>query len=429
MSSAMVIVILVSTRVWDPRPQIADWWEHFTQLSDPAPAWDARADGAIDVAAVLEGRAVVGTRGFLDAYRADTGQKQWEADVSWMLPAGDVIVIRPRAKNPDADPDRDRGYQIVSASSGSLIYPNRDAIAVWAFSDQIVDLDCPDGNACQLHGRAHDGTEKWHAALPAAARTITGADPTLVGLRNPAESFASASAGSPGPLPSLFGVMLNGHLELVDTGAGKDLPEQTAPDQQTRLALAGGYLLLSHAEPGGSGCQYWVEAHDPRTGATLWRTNGYDLGTASGAGCEQRHDPFGAGTYLVARGPDNAPHLLDVSNGKPVWSGAVGEQILATDGQLMVVQGGDRRSMRIVDLLTSDKHTVWNGQLGLGSKATVTRELVILTDPEKGVVTVLDHNGLAKLKEIKTQADVVGYGPGGLLLGSGRRMGYIPVGR
>src|SRR6202040_1090320 len=73
MTAAMVITILLSTQVWDPRPQIADWWAKFTVLSEPAPTWDARVGGAIDMAAVLDGRVVVGTRGFADGFQQATG--------------------------------------------------------------------------------------------------------------------------------------------------------------------------------------------------------------------------------------------------------------------------------------------------------------------------------------------------------------------
>jgi outer membrane protein assembly factor BamB len=427
MTAAMVITILVSTRVWDPVPQIADWWAKFTVMSEPAPTWDARADGAIDVAAVLDGRVVVGSRGFLDAYRNDNGDSAWQANVSWVLPAGDVVLVRQRPSNPDADPQRDRGYEVLSPLTGAAIWNDKDAIAAWAYSDQIVDLRCPESGDCEVRGRDHQGRQLWSTKVPAAARTISGADPTLVGTRNPASASASAAAGTPGPVPPVIGLTVGDRVQIIDTVEGKRLREVTAPDRQTRLALFNGRILLSRAEPGSTGCRYSLEALDARTGASLWRNEGYDLGTVSGGDCEQRRDPLGAGGRLVARGADNVPRLLDVATGQPVWSGAVGEQILATDGLLVAVEGADRRTVRIVDVLASDQRALWSGQLGLGSQATVTREFVILTDVDQGRVIVLNHNGLSKLKEIKTGAIVVGYGESGLVLGSGRRIGYIPV--
>lgn len=431
MTAAMVITVLISTQVWDPRPTFAGWWAKFTVLSDPAPAWDARAGGAIDIAAVLDGQVVVGTRGFAEAFRQSTGASAWHANASWLLPAGDVVVIRQRPENPDADPSRDKGYAVLSPSSGSVLWNDREAIAVWAFSDQIVDLVCPGSGDCELRGRAHrdNGRQLWLAHLPSGARTISGANPTLLGLRNPAQDFASAAAGTPGPLPPVIGLTVDDKVQIINTVDGTRLREITAPDRQTRLSLANGRILLSHAEPGASGCRFWLEALDAKTGQSQWRKDGYDLNTASGAGCEQRRDPLGAGGQLVVRGSDNIARLVDVSTGEPVWSSAVGERIVATDGLLVVVEGTDRTSIRVVDVLAADQRVVWSGQLGIGARATVTREFVLLADVDKGRIVVLNHNGLGLLKQIKTKADVVGYGPGGLLLGSGRRMGYIPVRR
>jgi outer membrane protein assembly factor BamB len=429
MTAAMVITILLSTRMWDPQPQIADWWAKFTMLSEPAPAWDARAGGAIDIAAVLDGQVVVGTRGFADGFHQRTGASTWRFDASWMLTAGDVVVLRQRPKNPDADPSRDKGYEVLSPTTGSVTWSDREAIAVWAFSDQIVDLVCPDSGDCQVRGRSHhdDGKQLWAANVPGGARTILGANPTLLGIRNPAEAFAAATAGAPGPVPTVIGLTVDGRVQIIDTIDGKRLREVTAPDRQTRLTLSSGRILLSHAEPGLSGCRYWLEALDAKTGVSQWRKDGYDLGTASGANCEQRRDPLGAAGRLVVRGADNIPTLLDVATGAPMWSGAAGERILATDGLLLVVEGVDRRTVRVIDVLAADQRAVWSGQLGIGSQATVTRELVILSDLDQGRVIVLNHSGLGTLKEIKTKATIVGYGANGLLLGSGRRIGYIPV--
>jgi outer membrane protein assembly factor BamB len=429
MTAAMVITILISTRVWVPGPQITDFWSKLTVLSEPAPAWDARADGAVDVAAVLGGQVVIGTRGFLDAFRTGDGEKAWHADVSWMLPAGDVIVARSRPKNPDADPSRDSGYELLDPRTGTPIWSDREAIAVWGYSDQIIDLRCPDSGDCQLRGRSHSGQQLWASNLPPEARTISGTDPTLLGVRNPAESFVAATAGTPGPVPPIIGLTVADRIQLIDTVDGKRVREVTAPDRLTRVALSNGRILMSRAEPGASGCRYSVEALDARTGASLWHQDGYDLGSASGAGCEQRHDPLGAGSRLVARGADNVPRLLDVATGQAVWSGVAGEKVLATDGLLVVVEGTDRKTVRIVDLLAADQSAVWTGQLGIGSRAAVTREYVLLNDVDKGRVIVLNHSGLGKLTEVKTTAEVVGYGTDGVVLGSGRRIGYLPLNR
>src|SRR6185503_9019913 len=107
------------------------------------------------------------------------------------------------------------------------VWGDRDAIAVWAYADRIVDLVCPDTGDCLLRGRLHgaSGRQVWAVPLPATARTMTGPHPALTGTRDPADWFADASAGSPGPLPSLIGVTVEGHVHIVDTVEGRQVRE------------------------------------------------------------------------------------------------------------------------------------------------------------------------------------------------------------
>jgi outer membrane protein assembly factor BamB len=364
----------------------------------------------------------------VDGHRLQTGELAWHADVNWALPGGDVVVLQQRAQNPDADKSRDRGYSVVEPATGTVLWGDRDAIAAWVYSDRIVDLSCPDSGDCQLRARNHrdGGQVLWSVAVPGGARTISGANPALAGTRDPAEWAADAGVGTPRPLPPVIGLTVDGRLQVIDTVAGTRLREFTAPDRQTRVALSNGRILLSHAEPGASGCRYWVEALDAKTGQSQWRKDGYDLDTASGAGCEQRRDPLGAGNRLVARGSDNVPRLLDVATGEPMWTGVPGERVLATDGLLAVVEGADRKTVRVLDLLDAHQVAVWLGEVGLDSKAVITREFVIISDSDKGRVIVLNH-GSRVLADVKTKASLVGYGPAGLVLASGRKIGFIPV--
>jgi hypothetical protein len=90
------------------------------------------------------------------------------------------------------------------------------------------------------------------------------------------------------------------------------------------------------------------------------------------------------------------------------------------------VEGADRKTVRVVDLLDAHQVAVWLGEVGLDPKAVITREFVIISDSDKGRVIVLNH-GSRVLKDVKTKASVVGYGPSGLVLASGRKIGFIQV--
>jgi len=436
MTLALTATLLITTNTWDLRPQLASWWAKFLVRSDPEPKWNARLGGVPDLVAVMAtGQVVVSTRGFVEAYREDSGRLIWHYGTHFALPAGDVVVLRRRPQNPDEDRGRYTGYSVVEPASGAVLWGDRDAIAVWAFSDKIVDLICPENGDCHVRARSHrdNGTVLWSAPVPGGARTISGPNPSLVGTRDPAEWFATAAAGTPGRLPPVIGLTVEGRVQVIDTVDGVRVREVTPPNRETRVALSGERLLFSHSERDDSGCRFRIEAFDYRSDTSVWRKDGFDLDTASGAGCEQRRDPLGAGNHLVALRDDNLPTLLAAATGEPTWTGVPGERVLATDGELAVVEGADRRTVRVIDLLDPDRRAVWSEEVGLKSEAAVTRDYVVIRAGDAGRLIVINHfpaqnGGVAKLVDRQTKATVVGYGVRGLIIASGRRIGYIPIG-
>lgn len=430
MTLAFVGMILAFTRVWDPQSYVENWWNKFTALSDPGPPWTARAGGVPDAAAVMSGgQVVVVSRGFVNGYRRSDGGALWQAEVHWALPANDVVVARQRPKNPDADPAPDAGYSVIDPATGLTLWGDRDAIAVWAYADVIVDLVCP--GDCQLRARTHQagGRTLWTVPLPAAARVIRGANPVLAGTVDPAGWFAAAALGTPPLMPQVMALTVDGHLELIDTFEGVRVREAPLPDRQTRVGLSGDRLLYVHAERADAGCRNRVEALDFRTGAPAWQRDGYDLATASGAGCEQRRDPLGADRHLVVVNGENQPAVVSADQAEERWLGVPGERVLATRSGIVVVLGADRKTVRVIDMLSAGKTVLWSGALGLDPQAAITADHLILRDPDAGRLLVFRLLGLAKQLEIKTKADIIGYGPNGVIIASGRRFAVVTVGR
>jgi hypothetical protein len=339
------------------------------------------------------------------------------------------VVERERAANADADREPDRGYSVVNPVNGSVLWGDRDAIAVWAFANRVLDLTCPDERTCRLRARAHDGGGRhlWTVALPGAARTITGPHPPLVGLRDPAEWFEAAAAGSPPRLPPVIGLKIDNSIHIVDTVDGRFVRAMPVDGRAIRVALAGERLVTTRAEPSDGGCRLRVEAQDYRGGELVWAVDGLDVDTADGAGCEQRRDPLGSRGQLSGQRGDGRPTLVSTSDGRSGWTGVPGEKVLATDGELAVIEGADRRTVVVVDLL--DGRTVWSAELGLRPRAAVTRDHVIIADSDEGRLVVLRKIGATPLADVKTKATVVGTGPGGLVIASGRRIGLIHLAR
>jgi hypothetical protein len=355
--------------------------------------------------------------------------------VHWALPATDVVVARQRATDPDKNKEPDGGYSVIEPAKGTVIWGDREAIAVWAFANRIVDLVCPaqiaGASDCQLRARSHadNGRVLWSVSVPASARTIRGPNPPLATTRDPAEWFAQASAGTPGVIPPVFPLTVDGRIYLVDSFNGLRVREVTVPDSETRIALSGDSLLVVHAERATSGCRYRVEAFDFRTGNAAWKEEGLDLDTASGAGCEQRRDPLGADRHLVARNADNRPMIVEADTAAQKWVGVPGERVLATGYGIAVVEGADRKTVRVVDVLSPERATTWSGQMGLEPQAAVTADYVMIRDGNAGRLIVFAREGMAQKLELKTKATIIGYGRAGVLLASGRKIGFYPVRR
>src|SRR5262245_36783962 len=164
MKLAFTVTILAVAGVWTPLPVLDRWWTNLTALSKPAPGWTIRMSGAPDIAGVTtDGVVVLATRGFVEAFARSTGAPLWRREATWALPAGDVVVMRERPINPDAEEARDGGYSVVDPLSGAVIWSEPDATSVWAYADSILDLVCADADSCALRLRRHrdNGSQIW----------------------------------------------------------------------------------------------------------------------------------------------------------------------------------------------------------------------------------------------------------------------------
>jgi hypothetical protein len=220
---------------------------------------------------------------------------------------------------------------------------------------------------------------------------------------------------------------IDGKIHVVDTFRGVYVREVAAPDRETRVAFSGDRLLFVTAHRADAGCSFTVEAFDFASNRSLWKESGFDLDTARGAGCEQRQDPMGAGGRLVVNGSDARPMLVEADTANKTWIGVPGERVLATDGLLAVVAAADRKHVNIIDVAVAGGRVLWTGEAGLDPQAAVTGSFVIIRDEDAGQVVVLRRAGMRVRLTLDTKAEIVGVGSNGILLGSGRSVGYHPV--
>jgi len=431
MTLALVLTILSATGVWSPLPFLNGLVNNLVSLSDPDPKWTVRVGGKPDIAAVMDPArvVVVGSRGFVDAYRVQDGKQAWHMTVNWVYPAANVVVAQQRAANPDADPSPDRGYAVIDPANGSVRWSEAEATAVWIYAADLVDLVCPDDSRCVLRRRSHDtGAFVWQVSLPGNLRVaLRGPNPHLAGARDPAGWFGAAAAGTAPSMPTVMALPAGDKVLLVDTFAGRLLREATVPDREMRVAFVGDRLLFVRAERAEAGCRYLVEAFDVESGNSAWKEAGFDLDTARGAGCEQREDPMGVGGRLVVTGTDAKPMLVEADNAARTWTGVPGERVLATDGRLVAIMAADRKTVRLVDAAAPDARALWSGAGGMDPQAAVTSAWVLILDRDARKLTVLQRSSMRPALTIETTSDVIGYGSTGIVITSGRSIGYFPL--
>jgi outer membrane protein assembly factor BamB len=404
---------------WSPLPAIQGWLNRVVSVSSPAPTWSHRLGGRPESATVtVTGEVIVTMRGRVEAYHVVTGAPLWGRDVDWAVTAGDVVVTGVDG----------HGYAVVNPTTGTLLWTEEQATGVWAYDNVIVDWICPSDDSCTIRGRSHGqgGRVLWHATVPGNGRSLSHGNPDVLDTRDPAGWFDPAASADLGLAPGTLGLPVDRRVQLVDLTEGRRVREINPPDGQTRVSVVAGRVLYSRAERVGSSCRFTLEAFDGETGTSLWRRDGYDLGTASGAGCEQRRDPLGAGGVLVAVRGDNRPVVLDADQGTEDWVGQPGEKVLATDGRLAALREPDQVSVRVIDLVDRGR-VVFTQQVGTKPLAAITPDWLLLYGQQDRHLTVLSRGGVP-LTILKTDASVIGYGTASLVLASGRTIGLVTVG-
>jgi outer membrane protein assembly factor BamB len=409
-------VTLAITTGWNPGTAFMGWLDRVTSISEPAPTWHLRLGGRPTNAGFTNSaQMIVASPGLVEAYHLDQGGLIWRHEAPWGTAAGDVAVIGRNG----------RGYAVVDPASGAIIWEETQAAAVWAYTDILLDLTCPNASGCTLRARGHrdNGDVLWSVPLPGNGRKVTGLDPDLLDTRSPAGWAAPAANGAPGEAPSVIALAIDGHPMVVDLVEGRLARQLDPPGQLTRVSVAGGRLVVTRSLRGNDGCRFEVEGIEFLSGTSVWSHEGYNLDTADQVGCEQRREPLGSGGMLSAVRGDNHPVLLDAADGSERWAGEVGERVLATDGSLAVIESADRRHVRVLDLLDSGRQA-WTAQLGENPEAAITPTAVLVHDRDKNRLLVLSRAGTV-LRDLKTDADLIGYGRDGIVLANGRTVGVV----
>ena len=417
-----LIVTGILTTGWNPLPGVADWWDRVAastaELSDPAPSWVHRVGGQPSAAVVADDAVIVTMRGTVEARGLRSGEVLWQREADWVGVAGDasntVAVVGRRGA----------GLEAVDPTTGVPRWKEAGAVGAWMYRDVVLTLSCGGLSDCTLAARTpHDGTQRWKVILSGVGRVHAGANSELLGSRELSSTYRDALGAAPGPIPPALGFPIDQRVQVVDTRSGRRLLHD-APGSGSRMVVVGGRLLISSAVPREGNCRYSLEARDTSTGRTVWRKDGYDLRTASGAGCEQRKDPAGSDDALIATRGDNREVFLSPRDGRELWVAQPGESLVTTDGRYGLVRSADRKILKLIVL--GDGSKAWERPVPDKAHLAITSYSVLVGDPAAGRIIAYEIETGRQQIEAETGGEVLGYGPTGLMIGRGRTIGFLP---
>jgi outer membrane protein assembly factor BamB len=417
------VLALVTTYVlitgWNPVPGFLDWLARTGSLSQPETLWKSRLGGRPEYAVTTDRAVIAFMRGAVEVRDAGTGGKLWAREVAWAAAAGagaGTVVVLGRGGS--------RGYEVVDAATGAARWDDRTALAAWTYRAAVLALTCASVANCTLASREPAGGRiRWRTTLPGVGKALAGVNHELLGNRALLASTVDSRVATPAELPDLLGFPLDGKVQVIETATGRRLPPAAAGGQ-TRVVVVGGRVLYSTAERRQGQCRYSLEARDAASGQSIWHKEGYDLRTASGAGCEQRRDPAGGGGALAAVRGDNREVLLDAAAGRELWVGRPGERALATDGRIALVRTADGKGVKAVDL--GRGAVLWERPAARDAGAAITRFAALVVDGER--VRAFELGTGRTLVDVKSAARVIGCGPSAVVLSSGRTVGVLPFG-
>jgi outer membrane protein assembly factor BamB len=426
-----VTIILVSGR--NPLPWLAGHVAGVRGLSDPPTAWQLQVGNTPQWAAAAgTSTLVLGGDQLVTAVNPDNGDKRWQQAAQWAAVAGGsgggaAVVVLGGVVPDHGDP---RPLEVVDAASGSVLWPNTgdvdvDAAAAWTFTDLVLTLTCPKSKECVLvaHQPHAARGEQWRLKLPAAARTLRGANPTLAGLR-------TQLTGALGPAPPVLGFPVADQVYLVDPARGRLLASPASSPTSRVLAAGSGQLRVGTELVNGA-CRFTLQWSDLTGRGGGWSRNQYQPATGDGASCESRGQPAGDGGLLSVLGPGRRSTLLDVRTGEVVFSSADDERILAA------ASSGGRASVALVR--SAGKDTVTARSLSTGAalwRQPVNEHTLVGTDgavvtflaPESGELTARGLPGGETKIHANTLAVLLGYAPAGLVLDETLKVGLLRYG-
>lgn len=414
----IVLIVLVATNVWNPFPGVWEWANRSEPLSEPDVLWQQRVGGSPKSVTIAGNTVVLEFRTSVEARSLDTGLRLWERRADWAAVAGgaqDPVVAVGKLLV--------KGYELLDPTTGAVRRKDPAAVGVWTYRDGLLDARCTEATECTLTAWEPRGaTPRWSAFLPGVSTGWLADNPETLGTRRLTTERIAGDAAGPEPLPSLLGLPVDGKVHIVDTATGRAM-QQVQPDNDDRIVVVGGRMLRIEAEARDGTCYFDVAGSDPANGQQVWRRPGVNLRTADGAGCVQRRDPQGGQNVLVGVAGDGREALLDGYDGRLLWVGGEGERVIAVNDRYALVRSGDGATVSGYELTVERPR--WSRRVHPKGGAALSPYAAVVVDREPERIVALDPRTGAELVNLRSSAEVLAVGPGGLVIGEGRDIGYV----
>ncbi|MBE1486575.1 outer membrane protein assembly factor BamB family protein [Plantactinospora soyae] len=414
----IVVIVLAATNVWNPFPGVWDWVNRDDPLSEPDVVWQQRVGGTPQNVNIAGNTVVIRYRTRVEARSLATGVRLWERKADWAAVAGgerDSVVAVGKLLS--------KGYELLDPETGAVRRKDTSAVGVWTYRNALLDVRCREPKDCTLTARDPRGSDPiWTAYLPGVQTGPLAGNPEVLGTRELTARQVHEDAAGPVEMPPLIGLPVDGRVHIVDTATGRVM-QDLKPGQEDRIVVVGGRMLRIEARSADGNCYFTVVARDPATGQEVWRRDGLNLRTADGAGCAQREDPQGGENVFVGVAPDSRETVVDAYDGRLLWVGPKGEKLLAVDDRYTLSRSADKKSI-IGSELAIDRPR-WTRPVNPEGGGVLTPFAAVLIDRRPDRIVALDPRSGRELANVRSRAEVLAVGPGGMVIGEGRDLGYV----
>jgi len=316
------------------------------------PVWSVSvptAWGLVSAAAVHGDVVVARTREGVGALRRDNGAVVWFqrgfsglSDRVYVI--GDAVVVIGGSVTID-------GLRIHDLTTGTVRFTRQRSLrsAVVTKAGLVV-AGCASGQGPCTVSRLDlaSGQPSWERVVPALVDLLPAGAGTTRAFT--ADSLIPDRSGPFDP-PPVSVVLVDQRsdaqwtLASFDATTGRTLAETPRTARLTQLPVTDQRYLSWDSTA--DGCPLPVNGHDPASGTQRWTVvvGQWSLVTVvtDREACDSKWRPAVAGSRLLAMTPQEQPLVVDLADGRPLWTGPAGSHLLGLAGDVAVTQADHRR--------------------------------------------------------------------------------------